>query len=129
MTLIEIIIAIAILGIIAAAFLTAFSSGYSMIFTMGHKTQATGTAQEIMDAIYLEGDPTPAKIETLLASKGYTYESKSTYSNLVNDAYNNKDVRYCIETTNVLGTNSDTVSVLVFYQGGKQSVTLTSVIP
>ena len=52
-TLIEIIISLAILGIMAVSFLTIFSSGFSTIFTMGRKTQAMNNqAQMYMDQIY-----------------------------------------------------------------------------
>lgn len=48
-TLIEIIIAVAILGIIAAAFLMMFSNGLSTIYFAGNKSRATFSAQSDVD--------------------------------------------------------------------------------
>ena len=53
LTLVEIVVAIAILGFIAAAFLTMFSSAFSGIFSLGRRTQAMNDdAQSIMELIY-----------------------------------------------------------------------------
>ena len=53
LTLVEIIVAIAILGFIAASFLTMFSSAFSGIFSMGRRTQAMNDdAQSIMERVY-----------------------------------------------------------------------------
>ena len=53
LTLVEIIVAIAILGFIAASFLTMFSSAFSGIFSMGRRTQAMNDdAQSIMERIH-----------------------------------------------------------------------------
>jgi prepilin-type N-terminal cleavage/methylation domain-containing protein len=52
-TLVEIIVSIALIGIIAAGFLTAFSTGYGIIFGNGRKTQAMNhDAQMYLDKVY-----------------------------------------------------------------------------
>jgi len=52
-TLIEVILSLAILGIIAIPILTVFTNGFSTIFAMGRKTQAMNNqAQKYMDQIY-----------------------------------------------------------------------------
>lgn len=53
MTLVEIIIALAIIGIMAISFLTIFTTGFSTIFSMGRRTKAMNNeAQMYMDQIY-----------------------------------------------------------------------------
>ncbi|MCD4712444.1 MAG: prepilin-type N-terminal cleavage/methylation domain-containing protein [Clostridiales bacterium] len=53
MTLVEIIIALAIIGIMAISFLTIFTSSFSTIFSMGRRTKAMNDeAQMYMDQIY-----------------------------------------------------------------------------
>lgn len=52
LTLVEIIVALAILGIVAVSILTIFTGSYSTIFMMGRKTKAMNeTAQNYMDQI------------------------------------------------------------------------------
>ena len=54
-TLIEIILAMAILGIILVAFMGAFSGGFINIITMGNKSKAVAEAQAVIDFMYTEG--------------------------------------------------------------------------
>ncbi|WP_160719013.1 prepilin-type N-terminal cleavage/methylation domain-containing protein [Isachenkonia alkalipeptolytica] len=79
LTLIEVIIALAILGIIAVSFLAMFSQGLSGIFAMGDKTDATRVAQEFMDQYYedsLDENITNAQGEIVdYTRKGYTVNS------------------------------------------------------
>ena len=102
MTLVEVIVAIAILGIMAAAFLTIFVSGYSIIFTMGKKTQAMNDkAQTYMDRIY---DDYAAGISAAEADPDVTVDATGTLNGMT------------------------VVKLTVEYQDGR-TVTLTSLVP
>jgi prepilin-type N-terminal cleavage/methylation domain-containing protein len=102
MTLVEIIVAIAILGIMAAAFLTVFVSGYSVIFSMGRKTQAMNDkAQTYMDQIY---DDYAAGISAAASDPDVTVDDTQTLNGM------------------------KVVKITVEYQDGR-SVTLTSLVP
>lgn len=64
-TIIEIIVALAILGIMTTAFLALFGGNYATIYMMGKKTQAMNNeAQTYMDQIY-SGQKTVAQIDAL----------------------------------------------------------------
>jgi len=51
MTLVEIIVSIAILGIIAVAFLPVFTTGFSSVFHAGNKSEALYRAQQDMEGL------------------------------------------------------------------------------
>lgn len=59
LTLIEIIIALAMLGIIAVVFLSTFSSGMKWTFFAGHRTKAAMSARNAMDSVYYTSETTP----------------------------------------------------------------------
>jgi prepilin-type N-terminal cleavage/methylation domain-containing protein len=106
LTLVEIIVALALIGIMAASFLTVFYGGYSTIFAMGRKTQAMNEiAQTYMDMLYKNyNESIPAEIgdSTITVFKDTT----STYAAL----------------------NLVPVTITVNYQDGR-TVKLTSLIP
>ncbi len=56
LTLIEIILALAILGLLAITFLTMFSSGYRSIIKAGNKTVAAYDAQQSMTNTIIQAD-------------------------------------------------------------------------
>lgn len=57
-TLVEIIISMALIGIIAVSFLSLYTMGFSTVFSMGRKTQTINyDAQWYMDRIYDGEDP------------------------------------------------------------------------
>lgn len=119
MTLIELIIALAILGIITVAFLNGFTGAFTTILGMGHKTVAMAEAQTLMDQIYEAGTATEAYIESLGAVDTLFSEPYVTGDHL----------RYALTSKSVGGKTSSQVSLLVFYQNGKRYITLTSLIP
>lgn len=108
-TLIEIIIAIAILGLIAAAMLSMFSFSIETVFSMGDKTTATKIAQDFMDAHYgnsplsVNGDPAMPVIDS-------HYTMTRTVSALRPD-----------------GTHL--VTITVQYRNNTRSVELTALVP
>lgn len=101
-TLVEIIISIALIGIIAVSFITMFTSGFSAIFTMGRKTKSMNyDAQTYMERIY-EGE----SADTINAIDGVSV--------LVENDYN--------------GTGLKLVTITVDYSPDR-SVTLKSLVP
>lgn len=125
LTLIEIIIALAILGIIVVAFLNMFTSGFGTIFSMGRRTQATQEAQSIIDAVVTGGTvPSQANLE-------------GSYNDLYASASSNVS-RYFIENDYAvsIGVGEDAqtivqsrVTVVVFFNNGKDYVRLSTVVP
>lgn len=111
LTLIEVIISMAILGIIAVAILNTFTFGYDNIFAMGRKTKATQIAQQYMDLCYVDTNLV-ANFGTIKAATppaGYSIDAtNSTISGPVNGLY--------------------TVKFTVIYRQNR-SVSLTALIP
>lgn len=116
-TLIELIVSIAILGMMAAAFLTMFSNGYTNIISSGNRTRALKFAETLIDKASKSGNPD-------------IIGSESTESSLA-DLYNqqgNEQSRYYYSTVLKDGTSYDELTVVVFYQNGQKYITLTSLI-
>jgi len=61
LTLVEILVAFAILGIITTVFLSLFTNGYKTIFSAGQKSTAVFKAQEVMEG-QIAGVPTPSGV-------------------------------------------------------------------
>lgn len=126
-TLIEVIISIAIVSIIAAAFLSAFSNGFINIIRSGQKTEAAEKAQKIIDLIYESGSTDPGVISTY----DTWIENKTNYDNLKDSStYSGESSRYCIENITLLsGITFKKVTVLVYYNNGHSTSIITSYIP
>ncbi len=125
LTLIEIIIALAIIGIIVTVFFSSFSAGFTTIIANGSKTKAMEEAQTIIDKIYQAGTPTAAYIQSI--SSGAV--SKADYTELTS-AYSSGDhMRFWISNKTIDGNSFNMVTLLIFYQNGRGYVTLVSLIP
>jgi prepilin-type N-terminal cleavage/methylation domain-containing protein len=135
-TLVEVILAMAILGIIVVVFLNVFTSGAMTIFNAGHKSSSNVEAQAIIDRIYEETDSKifatlSTEIETILEEEVGTGNYISYTSNIsdFNEPYENnyKIVRYYLKNETLLSGSS--VPVLVFrmyYKNGKKTVNITT---
>jgi prepilin-type N-terminal cleavage/methylation domain-containing protein len=125
-TLIEIIFAVAILGIIIVAFLAMFGFGFTAILDSGSRTNATMRVQSVVEALNAERFPDNTAIKTYMDGKGYNYVS--SVSNLEIKAAG-KDVNYYIgalETvSNVPGYE---VTIRLFFNDGKDSVEITTFV-
>lgn len=119
MTLLEILISIAILGIIAVALLGAFVQGFSTIISMGNKTRAMSIGQELIDMACDSGDA------SVLASKSTEASDDESFYRYDEG----KDHKYRVSIQTIGGISYDRVTVIVFYQRGKRHVILTSLIP
>lgn len=135
-TLIEVILSIAILGIILIGFISMFSGGAIIVFNAGHKSTQNVKAQSIIDRVYEE---TKAKdlsqlkteidkiLDETLGSGNYV-DYTSNISNF-DEPYstNNKYARYYIE--NEVFVSGETYPVFVFrmyYQNGRRFNTIKS---
>lgn len=120
LTIIEIIITIAILGIIALGFFSVFTGSYSTIYTMGNKSKAMVKAREIIDTAYENRDVDILKVRLIsnesTLSDVYTFETGKTS-------------KYMTEIKTIDGFNYTKLTVVVFYQQGKKHVKLTSLMP
>lgn len=120
LTIIEIIITIAILGIIALGFFSVFMGSYSTIYTMGNKSKAMVKAREIIDTAYENRDVDILKVRLIsnesTPSDVYTFETGKTS-------------KYMTEIKPIDGFNYTKLTVVVFYQQGKKHVKLTSLMP
>lgn len=128
MTLIEIIIALALLGIVVMALLNMFSFSYTTIFSAGFRSERVLEVQTIVDDLLVQNDTqrfaTDVQIKTYLAGQGYN--GVSTPSLL--DAWSGtNDINYYVNDT--LQTKAFTegyeVTILKFFDEGKQSVRIT----
>lgn len=139
MTLVELIVALAIMSIIAISLLAIFSSSYSNIFSYGRKSKAATETQSIIDKIYersVQGNFTTTlevqdMVSSVLSLDGYTsgqYKLSSSLGGL-STIEGIEHVRYFVSDVILQSDiNGFQVSVLVFYSNNKSSVTLTTFV-
>jgi prepilin-type N-terminal cleavage/methylation domain-containing protein len=86
-TLIEIIIALALIGIIAISFLTIFSSAYAYLFTAGRKSDAIFAVEKVMESSIASGTSSEANTIAIniggrnLEIKGVNTSQNQLYEN------------------------------------------------
>ena len=121
-TLIEIILAIAILGIIIVSFMSIFSSGIKNIFSAGKKDEAISLAANKLEKLY-HSQPfeKQSDLKAKLNNDGYYVE------NCTNElyTYQNKDYNFCINS-NISGGFK--VKIVYFYLNGERYIELTSFV-
>lgn len=124
LTLIEVVISIAILGIIAVSFLSMFSQGYINIFTMGNKSKALVKAQATIDVACRAGRINYATDPDLngMCSNAASVADLHTFSSGI-------ESKYFVEDVTINSILYKRITVAVFYQGGQRYVELTSLIP
>ena len=126
MTLIEIVVAVAILGIIMVCLLTIFGSGFATIFKSGYRTNTTMIVQSIVDDLNVQKFADNVAIKTYLNGKGYN--QVLNISNLIVKV-SGKDVNYYIgglET--IANTQGYQVTILMFFKNGHDFVKVTSFV-
>ena len=131
-TIIEIIVSLAILGILAISFLSIFSNGVSTIFSSGNKSLAMKQAQTISDRIYDTqnfSDLDTAVQGILLNIYGTgKYKKVLSSADIYSTSYTGEAVRYYIENIQLLsGLTRQRVTALVFYENGKRNIVLSSI--
>lgn len=125
LTLIEILVSIAILGIMVVAFSKVFVQGFSNIAIMGDKTKAMATAQKVMDTAYQFGRSAINTSLIGISNKSLTTTELNTYDST-------KLVKHYTESPTysfLSGASFTKLTVKVYYHNGASSITLTSFIP
>ncbi len=119
-TLVEIIAAITILGILALTFFNLFGSSMLHILSSGKKDEAITLAANKMESIYNQQISTEDDIKTILNDGYYIEECEdmdSLYAKPNSDLY-----RYCIDGD----SDGFEVTIVCFYQEGEHNISLTS---
>ena len=122
-TLIELILSMAILGILLVAFMTVFNFSYFSIINAGNRTDAAYVANGITDSLFSAPFNSEASIQTFLSGKGYGTESANV------TAYVSKNVNYKVTNGVVLNVNGSTVEIAVFYNSRHDYVQFTVFVP
>ena len=117
-TLVELVVSIALLGMLAVVFLTMFSNGYINIIASGNRTRAVKVAETLLDKASKSANPDTINGES----------TESTLADLYTRA-GTEQSRYYHKTVTKNGTNYEELTVVVFYQSGERYITLTSLIP
>lgn len=135
MTLIELIIAIAILGIISVTFLNMFGSGYTHIFRAGNRTKTIAELQAIIDKSHTQEFVDAAAIETYFNGNpdGRIFNKVANIGD-IDTKIAGKDVNYhigALETIVNSGTNvvdGYQVTIALFFNNGKDAVKVTTFV-
>lgn len=123
LTLIEILISLAILGIILVSFLTLFTSAFSNIFSMGRKTDAANEAQAFIETVYQKGLIEIVDIANTFGSTNVLNLSDMNSSQYVTGG-SDKQTFHNIS----LGTHAK-VTIMIIYEKGKKQVKLSAIVP
>ena len=122
-TLIEIIVSIAIIGILAVALLSVFTSGYSTIFSMGRKTESSNEAQAFIERVYQEGI---ADINSIAIdfNSNTVVDSSQMNSGLYDQTEPDKVMFHNVNSSG----DQPKVTVLVFYENGRRNVKVSALV-
>lgn len=127
-TLVELIISIAILGIIVTAFLGMFGFGYNNITSAGIRTKAINKTQTIVELTYAKKFFNPSEIRDFMNGQGYN--NIANISNLYTQSGGNQVNYFVNDTIKTLnGTNCYIITVVVFYDKGTKNANVTTAIP
>jgi prepilin-type N-terminal cleavage/methylation domain-containing protein len=127
-TLVELIISIAILGIISTAFLSMFGFGYSNITEAGIRTKAINKTQNIIESAYAKKFYNPSEIRAFMS--GHGYNNITNISNLYIQSGGNETNYFVKDTITALnGTDCYIITVVVFYKNGTKNIDVTTAIP
>lgn len=129
-TLLEIVVSIAVIGILATVFFSLFSFGFVGISSVGSKDNAIAQASKLLEQLYgKQGEDgfSEGKIITILEeNNGKHVENKE-------DLYEyevGEDIVFFIEEVTPFEGEEDIivdeVTIVVFYQNGARHATLTS---
>ncbi|MDW7667536.1 MAG: prepilin-type N-terminal cleavage/methylation domain-containing protein [Bacillota bacterium] len=127
LTLIEIIIALAILSIMVLGFFQIFTTSFSHIIWMGNKTSAMSDAQEIIDSAYINSDTSDTFMQSINSEDILKIDD---CTNLPAHSYDGTHrIIYCVDSEVLVDSALTKLTVKVFYRNGNDSVILSSVIP
>ncbi|OHW62542.1 hypothetical protein EUAN_11070 [Andreesenia angusta] len=125
MTLVEVIISIAILGIIVTAFLSLFGNGFVSIASFGGKSEAVLGASDILEQVYSESESyTESELEDKLVLLDGV--KKDNVGNIEDSIPEGKGFNYYFEDADLNGFN-----LTIAVQNGKKGSMekLTTFIP
>jgi prepilin-type N-terminal cleavage/methylation domain-containing protein len=136
LTLLEIILSLALLGIIVVGFLGVFSGGFVTIISMGNKSRAGVEAQTIVDRVYAEAvfattaelrDEVEQIVEEVAPGSWVDYTDDLVDFNEANTTQTR--VRFTVTSDQLLiGSSVPVLTVQVYYQNFGRSVTISSPI-
>lgn len=130
LTLIEIIVAIAIFGIVAVIFMNMFSNGYVSIFNSGHRSNTTMDLKTIIDDLnehaFADNASIVNNIANYLDGKGF---KRITDLSKITIKVSGYDVNYYIAPRETkANTPGYQVIILKFYNNGKSYVKATTFV-
>ena len=126
LTLVEVLVSMAILGIIAFAFILVYTTCFTNTYAFGKKNTAMALAAEAMETLYAiepaAGNTIAAKLDALNGNRVSTADELFLETE--------QDFNYLIEPVNPLSgaTGGHKVTIVVFYEAEQRHVTLTSFI-
>lgn len=136
LSLIEILISMAILGIITVSFLTLFSNGLTDVYKSGHRTNKTAELQSLIEELNSHICNNQNDIDTYvggyLSAKGVQYNKVSDINSLKIKT-SGKDVNYYITGLNTVSNDASTVkgyqvTIYWFVDNGTSHVEATTFI-
>jgi len=126
-TLVEVIISMAIISAVAAAFILVFGGGFANIFAMGSKNEAMSLAAQRMEMLYAAPQPLngTAIIEMLKEEGGFHI----TGTDNIYLPRAGRDFNFSVESFQPrAGIRGNKVIIVYFYHGGERHTTLTAYI-
>ncbi len=118
-SLVEVLVAMAILTIIVVCFTFAFGWSFENIFLMGDKSKAAAKAQETIERLYVNIDDDEVGLRRVDSTDElYNYYEPGNY-------YIEPGVDYTLEDEEVEGYK---VTAVVFYKNGERNVTFNTFI-
>ncbi|MCJ7688634.1 MAG: prepilin-type N-terminal cleavage/methylation domain-containing protein [Clostridiaceae bacterium] len=141
MTLIEVIVALAIFGIISISFLNLFSKGYTDIFKSGFRTSTTMKLQSMVDYLNSQTINSIDEIDTYITnylSSKYSYTKDVNYKkvidvNSLSAVESNISVKYYISSLGAISSTTPNiqgyqVTILWFINNSQSNVQITTFI-
>ena len=126
MTLVEIIVAITILGIIIVSILNMFNFSITEIFSSGFRTDASLEVQQLADDLQTENNTNPmdtSELATFMNNKGYKAVASIDLLAVKQTGF---DGNYYIGTGSIEGVQGGEISIAKFYNNGKRTVRITT---
>lgn len=127
-TLVEIIVALAILGILIVPLLNMFDLSISQIFESGFRTTETMEVQKVVDELQTQQMVSEEDIKTFFGNNYSNYQLASSPTDLTVKK-TGKDGNYYIATGGVYGSNGWEVTILKFFKNGTRSTQISTFVP
>jgi prepilin-type N-terminal cleavage/methylation domain-containing protein len=126
-TLVEVIISMAIISAIAAAFIMVFGGGFTNIFAMGARSEAKSLAAQQMEMLYAAPPPlSRTAIITMLEGEGGFHVTGTDNLYLPRAG---KDFNFSVISFQPrAGITGNKVIIVYFYHAGERHTTLTAYI-